>query len=563
MPRHVLSLDDEAARDPTVSGSKAAMLGRARAIGSPVLPGWVVPVGEASSSVAIGADLIQQGAHEACAAMSTLGLDHELVDELGRAWSGVASCIVRSSGVHEGDRRWAGGFATYHDIPPDGLPNAVRACWASAFTREAVRRREELGERAGDVRIAVLIQPWISFDLGGVARLTESGNVALGWVPGGPAGLMGGRRSGDMIEIDGRGEPIGELPDGLAPLFAKVANLVRGMADAQLGDSIEWGARGGDVFLLQVDRSHRPAAKHVAVGREANRAVEGSSVARRIALAASLFPGPLGEDVILPWAAAPGADLAATPCRLSDPVGALREALMLGERLAGEAWGGWRTSIAGEVAATFRGLLGPAPEAAIERLGRLRPVDPMLGRRAISLMRAIAHRLVGEGVLRSEREIWRLSPSACARAVRGSGTVVPPPLGPSRWEPFLFDVAHANGVLVQGTPISPAIGAGWMFVPDRAHRERIGPRQILVLRDPVPQAAPLLWGSAGLVTANGSLGAHLFEVARSLGVPAVTGIDLTGSPECTMIALDGHSGRVSSWTAPQIVGTTVQGPLSA
>ena len=275
---------------------------------------------------------------------------------------------------------------------------------------------------------------------------------------------------------------------------------------------------------------------------------------------ASLFPGPLGEDVVFPWAAAPGADLSGTPCRIDDPADALREALMLGKQLTLEAWGGGRNMIAGEVAATFRTLLGPDPEVAIDRLSRLRPVDHSLGHRAISLLQAIARHLVGEGRLRGEHEIWRLSPAACMKAIEGSAVPLTP-LGPTRWEPFVFDVVRANGSTTRGTPISSAIGAGWRLVPEPHHVERGAPRRVLVLRDPVPQAAPLLWGSAGLVTANGSLGAHLFEVARSLGVPAVAGVDLGRRPEQSMVAVDGRSGDVTVWMTPGAVGTMT--PLSA
>jgi phosphohistidine swiveling domain-containing protein len=562
MFRHLLSLDDPAAADVAVSGSKAATLSRARAMGSPVLPGWVVPVKASSPAVAVGADGIRRGAPEACLAISALALEGGLVDELARVPSEhVESSIVRSSSVQEGDRRWAGGFATYHDIPAAGVADAIRACWASAFTREAVRRREELGERSGDVRIAVLIQPWLAFALGGVATRTEGGGVRISWVRGGPAGLVSGRRTGAVIEIDEQGRPTTEPPDSLASHLGEVVSLVREVADAGLGDSIEWGSRGTEVVLLQVDRSERSTELHRPRHPEpTNLEVGGSPIAGRIAVAASLFPGSLGEDVVLPWAAAPGADLSATPCRLGDPADALLEALMLGTRLTREAWGGGRNMIAGEVAATFRALLGPAPEAAIDRLSRLRPVDPALGHRAVSLLTAIAGHLVEEGRLQGEHEIWRLSPAVCMKAIEGSA-VAPIPLGPTRWEPFLFDVVRTNGTTTRGTPISPAIGAGWRFVPEVHQVERGAPRRVLVLRDPVPQAAPLLWGSAGLVTANGSLGAHLFEVARSLGVPAVAGVDLGHLPEQSMVAVDGHAGDVTVWVTADANATMA--PLSA
>jgi phosphoenolpyruvate-protein kinase (PTS system EI component) len=71
-------------------------------------------------------------------------------------------------------------------------------------------------------------------------------------------------------------------------------------------------------------------------------------------------------------------------------------------------------------------------------------------------------------------------------------------------------------------------------------------RRVLVARDAVPQLAPMLWEAAGLVAEHGSEGAHLFEVARSLGVPAVLGVALNASDR--IVAVDGDLGTVSALT---------------
>jgi phosphoenolpyruvate-protein kinase (PTS system EI component) len=76
---------------------------------------------------------------------------------------------------------------------------------------------------------------------------------------------------------------------------------------------------------------------------------------------------------------------------------------------------------------------------------------------------------------------------------------------------------------------------------------------VLVAPNPIPQLAPLLWGASALVTTGGSTAAHLVEVARSLGVPAVLGCDherlfsALGDERCPrrLIAVDGDSGRVA------------------
>jgi phosphoenolpyruvate-protein kinase (PTS system EI component) len=60
----------------------------------------------------------------------------------------------------------------------------------------------------------------------------------------------------------------------------------------------------------------------------------------------------------------------------------------------------------------------------------------------------------------------------------------------------------------------------------------------------VPQLASLLWEAAGLVARTGSEGAHLFEVARSLGLPSVIGVD-PGAADDRVIAVNGNDGTVS------------------
>jgi pyruvate,water dikinase len=109
------------------------------------------------------------------------------------------------------------------------------------------------------------------------------------------------------------------------------------------------------------------------------------------------------------------------------------------------------------------------------------------------------------------------------------------------------DVVRSRGLVSRATAVSPGIGAGRL----RLLRElrtigRPGPREILATALPLPHLAPLLWHSAALVTAGGASGAHLFEVARSLGVPAVVGVDLeTLGPAGALVAVDGDTGLVS------------------
>jgi phosphohistidine swiveling domain-containing protein len=88
------------------------------------------------------------------------------------------------------------------------------------------------------------------------------------------------------------------------------------------------------------------------------------------------------------------------------------------------------------------------------------------------------------------------------------------------------------------------VGAGRPVAIDPGVEAMPPPRRVLVVPAAVPQLAPFLWEAAGLVAGSGSEGAHLFEVARSLGVPAVIGVELDPSAD-GVVAVDGDAGTVS------------------
>ena len=84
--------------------------------------------------------------------------------------------------------------------------------------------------------------------------------------------------------------------------------------------------------------------------------------------------------------------------------------------------------------------------------------------------------------------------------------------------------------------------------------QSVGPRRVITAVYPLTNLAPLLWDAAGLITVGGNPGAHLFEVASSLGVPAVCGVDLDQSaglataenPQLDIVAaVDGTHGALA------------------
>ena len=80
-------------------------------------------------------------------------------------------------------------------------------------------------------------------------------------------------------------------------------------------------------------------------------------------------------------------------------------------------------------------------------------------------------------------------------------------------------------------------------------------REVIATSLPVGNIAPLLWNAAGLLTMEGSPGAHLFEVAEWLAVPALCGVDISQwigedaerseQKEEVIVALDGDRAQIT------------------
>lgn len=505
----------------------------------PALLGWVLPLEESAVAIRIGMAAGTSAA--AVLAISALELDAELRGELAAVAGGSGgSVVVRSSSPLEADLRWSGAFATYLDVRSDDLEAAVRGCWASAFSRDAIARGELLGVPWADRGVAVLIQPWIAFDGGGVATLDPEGGVRISVVRGAPSDLMAGRVNGSSAWIGAAGELEGDREmAGLGTGTAHdVASLVRDV-HASLGeDTIEWGVASGAVSLLQVRRAPRAAVGH----RPPRRRRTYPQAASRVAFAAASCPGPLGERWVLPWA--PALDRLPVPARVAvrDVVAAVAEAYRIASELASASWELPAERAFDEAHACYREILGPEPFDGLARLSTLRPPDMGRATRLLGLVAGIGESLRAVGTLPGVDHVWRLTPGELERAA--GGHVAPTRTGPDRWEPFVFSVAQDRGRTLPGRSGAPGIGAGRTFELDGPSWTPPPPRRVLVVSFAVPQLASLIWGAAGLVAQAGNEGAHLFEVARSLGVPAVLGVEV-GSGGDRVVAVNGDDGTVS------------------
>jgi hypothetical protein len=201
--QRLIPLDAPEAGDSQIVGAKAARLSRAMSEGLPVLGGWVLPVAASSIPLRLGGAVLEEhGPAAATMAVSRTTLDAALSRDLAAIEHPTARrSIVRSSTTFDDDRRWAGAFATYHDVERTLLPVAVRGCWASAFSSDVFGRSRALHRELGEIGIGVVVQPWLTFAFGGTARWHPDGRVELTVAEGGPAGIVGGA-AGTTIEVD-------------------------------------------------------------------------------------------------------------------------------------------------------------------------------------------------------------------------------------------------------------------------------------------------------------------------------------------------------------------------
>lgn len=507
------SLSSSAGRDPAFAGEKAARLARAAAAGLPVLPGWVVPASSSAAAILAGADaLAARGRSRAVLTASSWPPPEVAPPGGSRSW------VVRSSTPLDSDPRWAGAFASYLDVDDATLGAAVRGCWASVFAADPLERAAALGVSPGAVRVAALIQPFVRLAAGGIACREPDGTVTVTGVSGSPAGLLAGRRP--AADLDPR-------------VVASASALAHVSADATGDTRVEWGWDGSTTWLLQSS----PAPPRV----EAAPVVPAfaGEAPRLVALArtAAAFRGPLADELVVPWALAADREVVAEPPSVANPLLALDEARRLAASLTSDVWRlPLDAAIAAADEAARRLLAGDAVEL---------PHRPgTRGRRIVGLLSAVGNHLARAGVLSDARLVWRLSSAEVERALR-DGARRSPAVGPDRWEPFVAGVALQYGSRRRGVAAAPGLGAGLVHVVD--HAAPPPARAVLAAGPPLPQLAPLLWRASAIITASGSPAAHLFEVARSLGIPAAVGIDL---PDGAVAAVDGGVVAILPPSAP-------------
>jgi phosphohistidine swiveling domain-containing protein len=425
--------------------------------------------------------------------------------------------IVRSSSLLEGSGTWSGAFTSVPEVLRDEVLKATRSVWATCFSLEVLERYEAAGIEPESGLMGVMVQPEILPDFGGAARVDDNGEVTIDAVKGSPRDLMAGWSPGNRAVVSaGRiaGDDAIQLMGEV--LLQGVAGLASRVRDELGHNFIEWAVVGDEPWLLQVQTS----VVNEVEGGIVIPAALGHEYCLEFVRLAHEYPGALGEELVLSWLPGmrrPVEPILPAPEADSDEL--LAQARALARQLTADAWSLPPEEAANQAALVLRRMRSDRPNESIEVLQDLAPVDDEAAGRVLG----IARRLIGEAASTGRR-------------------------GLDRWEPVLAGVIALQGEVFTGTPSVGGIGAGRLvWVENSKQTEHVRPRDIIVTQYPLPNFSPLLWDAAGIIALGGAPTAHLFEVARSLTVPAVIECpigDVVGDgPVLGM--LDGDAGRVA------------------
>jgi len=550
----LVRLDEADAKNPALAGAKASRLAKARALGLPVLNGLVVPTEVSLPAIRAGA--VALGAADNSGAARTVVYNHRpprLLSQLPRAAQALGdSLVVRSSSRAEAEGVWAGAFSSYLGTSPEEAAVGVIGCWASVFNPDTLRRARFVGIRPTEIGMAVLIQPELPTVCGGVATLGEDGQVTIAGMTGHHAPLVAGWESGHVAVATGDGSVQAPEDSPLSTdLIRRVAHLARRTHQKVGCPHIEWAwGEDGEVYLLQAQRGAGTPTTHLRqeAPRVAGKADSGLGDMVRTMLR---YPGPVGERLVWPWAI--GLDdlppVRSAPTTKS-PATLIPEIRGNAALLTSRRWQG--AEVPEAAARAWAKLLRGDASADREWLSRPSTVDLGLANTHLDSLGELATALVQAGEIPHSGWMWYLDPDSLdmPRVRRESFSRR---VGAGRWEQLIYGVVASLGHTLSGHPAAAGWGVGRLrYISTAEEGVSFAPREVIVADQPLGNLAPLLWDAAGIITAEGSPGAHLYEVARWMGVPAVCGVDIRGGDrehwapgEDPIMAVDGNRGRIA------------------
>jgi len=263
---HVIPSKQALALGETSIGGKAFGLARLGEVGAEVPPWFSVPV-DAYSDFVSAAGLDKPSSEGILAASVPTGIANAITSAL--ATIGPGPFAVRSSMVGEDSSEFS--FAGQLDSflfrsTPAEVVDAVKGCWASAFSEHALTYYTRTGLAVADIRVAVVVQRMIDSDVAGVLftanPVTGRRDHALltaAWGQG--EGVVSGECNTDEIVWQHDGDEVS------CTIADKDVKLVRS-SDGAGTDKIDVGEADRRRRCLSVAEAKRVCAEGVRVARE-------------------------------------------------------------------------------------------------------------------------------------------------------------------------------------------------------------------------------------------------------------------------------------------------------
>ena len=548
-------LDQADARDPALVGAKAARLARARSSGLPVLDGFVVSSPASASAISRGEKQFRTRNSGAARTAVFHQEPSRLLSELAEAAARLGDAVVvRSSSRVEADGIWAGAFSSYLDVRPQEVATGVIGCWASVFNPGALQRAEALGISPSKIGMAVLVQTQVQTVWGGVATVADGRQIKIAGMAGHHAPLVAGWKSGHLATVDHDHSIHQTLDSPLPPkLIRQVAHLARWVRRDTGDTHIEWAmGENGEVYLLQAQPTPDRRVTHLR-SQPPRPLRQAAPELVKVVLTMLRYPDRLGERLVWPWAIGLSQLPAVRPGRTTgDPATLMAELENHANLLVSQRWPALQLPRVLELA--WAQLRKGDQSAMLELLSQAEAVDPHLAETHLQKLGELADALTQAGVIPNGGWMWYQDPDQVGEPkVRGGK--LSRRIGIGKWDPLIFNIIVSQGTSLLGHPAAGGWGAGRLqFITSATNARALAPRTVIAADLPIGNLAPLLWNAAGLITRGGSPGAHLFEVAQWLGVPAICGVELQhgsgGSDRHTgeedlMVAVDGDRGEVT------------------
>ena len=255
----IMPLHDLRRADVSRVGAKAANLGELAQAGFPVPDGFALTTQAFDHFIKVNA-LDDTQSPEAVAKAE---LPAEVQDVLRVASMKLngAPLAVRSSGVAEDleGASFAGQYETFLDVRGyEALVDAVRQCWASAFSARVAAYKSNKGQ-VSHASMAVLVQMLVNAEAAGVAFTANPVNgrrdeTVVSAVRGLGERLVSGNASPDEWIVCGEKATRNSAPENAidADQARAIAVMAR-QAEAHFGSpqDVEWAIADGRLFMLQ------------------------------------------------------------------------------------------------------------------------------------------------------------------------------------------------------------------------------------------------------------------------------------------------------------------------